>query len=86
MEKELLVKKIEEQQKVKVPSFVADWIVFCKKKNKSLSYAIHDMFLRNFLLEKFGDDDPRVRWLSDAKNQEVFAEAWLYDFEVDSGR
>lgn len=72
-----------EPQKPVVPKFVADWISFCKNKNKDLNYAIHDNFLRNFLLERFGDNDNRVRWLTDYKNQEIFARAWLEDYEVE---
>ena len=60
-----------------VPEYIYEWLLWCKKKNKSLSYAMHDMFSRNFLLERFGDNDPRVRWLSDPKHEERFAKVWL---------
>lgn len=78
-----LVKQLDEPQKPVVPWFVAEWISFCKNKNKKLGYAIHDCFLRDFLLERFGDDDDRVRWLTDYKNQEILARAWLYGYEVE---
>ncbi|WP_195943447.1 DUF1642 domain-containing protein [Enterococcus faecium] len=78
-----LAKQLDEPQKPVVPKFVADWISFCKNKNKDLNYAMHDNFLRNFLLERFGDNDNRVRWLTDYKNQEIFARAWLEDYEVE---
>lgn len=83
--KEILedLKQLDEPQKPVVPKFVADWISFCKNKNKDLSYAMHDNFLRNFLLERFGDNDNRVRWLTDYKNQEIFARAWLDGYEVE---
>lgn len=64
-------------RKNEIPSFVFEWLEHCRKNNKQLSYAMHDMFLRDFLLERFGDDDNRVRWLSDPLNQESFAELWL---------
>lgn len=83
--KEILedLKQLDEPQKPVVPKFVADWISFCKNKNKDLSYAMHDNFLRNFLLERFGDNDNRVRWLTDYKNQEIFARACLDGYEVE---
>lgn len=78
-----LVKQLDEPRKPVVPKFVAEWISFCKNKNKKLGYAIHDCFLRDFLLERFGDDDDRVRWLTDYKNQEILARAWLDGYEVE---
>lgn len=77
------LKQLDEPQKLVLPWFVAEWISFCKNKNKKLGYAIHDCFLRDFLLERFGDDDDRVRWLTDYKNQEILARAWLDGYEVE---
>lgn len=67
----------EGMRKKVVPDYIHEWLEHCIERNKKLSYALHDMFLRDFLLERFGDDDPRVRWLSNPINQELFAELWL---------
>ncbi|EGO8857938.1 DUF3850 domain-containing protein [Enterococcus faecalis] len=74
---------LDEPKKVVVPKFVAEWISVCKSKNKDLSYAIHAPFLRDFLLERFGDDDSRVRWLQTNDNQNILARAWLDGYEVE---
>ncbi|WP_312681949.1 DUF1642 domain-containing protein [Lactococcus taiwanensis] len=66
-----------------VPEFVGEWLEHCQKNKKSLSYALHDMFLRDFLLERFGDDDSRVRWLSNSSNQDSLARAWLDGYTVE---
>ncbi|WP_445450225.1 DUF1642 domain-containing protein [Enterococcus faecalis] len=84
--KEILddLKQLDEPKKVVVPKFVAEWITICKNKNKDLSYAIHAPFLRDFLLERFGDDDSRVRWLQTNDNQNILARAWLDGYEVET--
>ena len=61
-----------EEPKTKVPQFVADWIEECKENNIiSLSGA--------FEYAKKEVDT----WLSDWKNQETFARAWLDGYEVE---
>ncbi|EIB6829873.1 DUF1642 domain-containing protein [Enterococcus faecalis] len=84
--KEILddLKQLDEPKKVVVPKFVAEWISICKNKNKDLSYAMHAPFLRDFLLERFGDDDSRVRWLQNNDNQNILARAWLNGYEVET--
>lgn len=71
----------EEPQKVTIPQFVADWIEKCKviKKFKaSLAYALNsEVWSENSL------SDECIDWLYNANNQEIFARAWLYGYEVE---
>lgn len=75
--------KLQQQALPVVPEFVGEWLEHCQKNKKSISYALHDMFLRDFLLERFGDDDSRVRWLSNSSNQDSLARAWLDGYTVE---
>ncbi|NIB97590.1 DUF1642 domain-containing protein [Streptococcus pseudopneumoniae] len=66
------LEQLDEPQKVKVPQFVADWIEECKKKGDlSLGGAIQLPC-------------PEIyEWLMDWENQELFAQAWIFGYEVE---
>ncbi|HAC5629042.1 TPA_asm: DUF1642 domain-containing protein [Listeria monocytogenes] len=70
------VAKIEEQERLVVPQFVADWISRCKQKGYDL-----------FLSIDYDDSDmpyEMYEWLiSSADNQELLARAWLDGYEVE---
>lgn len=70
-----IIKKIEqldEPQKMVVPQLVADWIETCKENNIiSLSGAF-----------EYAKEEVDT-WLSDWKNQEIFASAWIFGYEVE---
>lgn len=62
----------KEPQKTVVPQFVADWIETCKENNIiSLSGAF-----------EYAKEEVDT-WLSDWKNQEIFASAWIFGYEVE---
>ncbi|MDH5845861.1 DUF1642 domain-containing protein [Listeria monocytogenes] len=70
------VAKVEEQERIVVPQFVADWISRHKQEGYnliwSISYENNDM--PNEIYE----------WLTSAdENQEIFARAWLDGYEVE---
>ncbi|EBF5204020.1 DUF1642 domain-containing protein [Listeria monocytogenes] len=69
------VAKVEEQELVVVPQFVADWINHCKQK-------VYDLFLSM----DYEDSDmsyEMYNWLTFSdENQEIFARAWLDGYEV----
>ena len=67
----VLVEQLDEPQKVVVPQFVADWIEDCKAKEKSLLTAI--------LYTPEGVNS----WVGNSDNQETFALAWLFGYEVE---
>ena len=74
-----IVKQLDEPEKPVVPQFVADWLVVCKE-NLAVCLAIAMRF--SFLA---ANDQPEetIQWLKSAKNQETFAKAWLYGYEVE---
>lgn len=66
-----LIKLLDEPQKVTVPQFVADWIEKCKSEKKRLHEAL--------TYTPYGVNG----WVSNPKNQETFARAWLDGYEVE---
>ena len=71
-----LAEQLDEQGKVVVPKYVADWIEWCKKNNITLLGAGTAIC-----------DNKNIRSLDASgwatKNQETFAKAWFYGYEVD---
>ena len=71
-----LAKQLDEPEKPKVPQFVADWIEWCKKNKITLLGA--DTAICN---------NKNIRSLDASgwamKNQETFAKAWLYGYEIE---
>ena len=68
----VLVEQLDEPKKVVVPQFVADWIEECKKKGDlSLGGAIQLAC-------------PEIyEWIREWDNQETFALAWIFGYEVE---
>lgn len=66
-----LIKLLDEPQKVTVPQFVADWIEKCKSEKRRLHEAL--------TYTPFGVNG----WISNPKNQETFARAWLDGYTVE---
>lgn len=60
-----------EREKVTVPQFVADWIEKCKSEKKRLHESL--------TYTPFGVNG----WVSNPKNQETFARAWLDGYEIE---
>lgn len=58
-------------KKVTIPQFVADWIEKCKSKKRRLHEAL--------TYTPFGVNG----WISNPKNQEIFAHAWLDGYTVE---
>lgn len=65
------LRQLDEPQKVTVPQFIADWIEECKAKRKSLLGAL--------LYTPEGVNS----WVGNSDNQETFALAWLFGYEVE---
>ena len=68
------LEQLDEPEKVKVPQFVADWIEYFKKTGD------WDLFQAMDYL--FGKKEIR-EWLEDKNNQETFALAWTFGYEVE---
>lgn len=72
----VFAEKLDEPEKPVVPKYVADWIEWCKKNNITLLGA------RTAIC-----DNKNIRPLDASgwamKNQETFAKAWLFGYEVE---
>lgn len=74
------IEEFDEQPKVTVPKFVADWIKQCKE-NATLAdclkgyYEISDE-------EGVGSEDFQ-NWVVDNENDELTAKAWMFGYEVE---
>ena len=67
------LQQLDEPQPVKVPQFVADWITHSKNIGRSL-FGTMSIFEENFEIKK---------WMQWAENQETFARAWIFGYEVE---
>ena len=67
------LKQLDEPKPVKVQQFVADWITHSKNIGRSLFGAM-SIFEENTEIKK---------WLQWADNQETFALAWIFGYEVE---
>ena len=72
-----LVRQLDEPQKVTIPQFVADYIEWTKEEDYHLLGAMDTIMTsrRKNLYEWFYDDD----------NIELFAQAWIFGYEVEEG-
>lgn len=73
---------LDEPEKVKIPQTVADWIKKCKTFKSfavSLSFA-----LQSSVWEANGLSGECIEWLTDAENQETFARAWIFGYDVET--
>lgn len=70
----------QELKKVALPNFMDDWIFKCQLLNDfSLSDALNSKIIN--LYAKNGE--VVMKWLKDKKNQELFARAWIDDYEAE---
>lgn len=75
--------RIENDKKVKIPKFVADWIEYCKNTFLSLAraLAVSEEDFYNYANQK--DHLELLYFLGSGINQETFARAWLDSYEVE---
>lgn len=78
-----LIKQLDEPQKVVIPQFVAGWIVYCKNTSLSLARALNvsEEDFYNYANQK--DHIELLTFLGSMVNQEKFAKAWLFGYEVE---
>ena len=73
------VKQIDEPKKVVIPQSVADWLEVCKENLAiGLSTAMNPIVLRTN-----NQSAETIYWLKSARNQETFAKAWIYGYEIE---
>lgn len=72
-----VMKKLDEPQKAVVLKFVAEYLNYCMANELTLREA--------FLSGKFQLPEylhKAVDWLNDSMNQNIFAQAWLFGYEI----
>lgn len=74
-----MIADLDEPEKPAVPQFVADWLEVCKD-NLALSLASS---MNPIVLRTNNQHEETIHWFKSAKNQETFAKAWLYSYEVE---
>jgi len=68
----------QELNKVALPNFIDDWIFKCQLLNDfSLSDALDSKTIHLYAK----NSEVVKKWLNDRKNQELFAKAWVTDYE-----
>ena len=73
------LKRLDEPEKVKIPQFVADWIDACKENSAiGLYIAMNPDFLK-----QWNKSDELICWIRKTSNQETFAQAWIFGYEVE---
>lgn len=76
---ENFIYKSIEQEKVTIPQSVADWIEVCKEH---LTTSLYTAMNPNFLRENNQSFDLAL-WIKNKSNQEKFALAWIFGYEVE---
>ena len=66
-------------EKPVVPQFVADWIDVCKEK---LAVGLYIALNPDFV-KQYSKSNELIAWVRKYKNQEVFARAWIFGYEVE---
>lgn len=74
------IEQLDEQPKVTVPQFVADWIEECKR-NATLTDCLKGYYEIS-ILQTFGSEDFK-NWVADNENDELTAKAWIFGYEVE---
>ena len=74
-----IVKQLDEPKKVVIPQSVADWLEVCKE---NLAIGLFVAMNPN-VLEVNNQSAETIYWLKSARNQETFAKAWLYGYEIE---
>ena len=62
-----------------VPQYVADWIEVCKE---NLTTSLYTAMSPNFL-KQWNKSDELICWIKKARNQDIFARAWVDGYEVE---
>ena len=73
------LKQLDEPKPVKFPQCVADWIEVCKEH---LTTSLYTAMNPNFMKENNQSFD-LILWIKKTSNQEIFARAWIFGYEVE---
>lgn len=74
---------ILDSSQVEVPQYIADWIEYCKNTSLSLvrSLMLGNVDFGNYANQK--DHSKLIEFFRSGINQETFAKAWLFGYEVE---
>lgn len=75
----IFARQLEEPEKPVVPQSIADWLEVCKE---NLAIGLFVAMNPN-VLEVNNQSAETIYWLKSARNQETFAKAWLFGYEVE---
>lgn len=75
-----IVEQLDEPQEIKVPAFVVEYFNYCIANERTLAEALSGLD-RDFKIPDYLY--PAIKWLEDSINQNIFAQAWLYGYEVE---
>lgn len=74
-----IISQIDESQKVVVPQFVADWLEVCKE---NLGFGLSNAMSHS--TSAMNKQPNWVKgWFNFKDNQETFAKAWLFGYEIE---
>lgn len=74
------LKKINQSQKATVPEFIDDWIFKAQLVDDlSLCIALEPTTIKLYAK----NSEEVLKWLENRENQETFARAWIYGWEVE---
>lgn len=74
-----IVRKLDEPEKPVVPQFVADWLEVCKE---NLGFSLSSAMSHSTSVMKAQPNEVQG-WFNLRDNQETFAKAWLFGYEVE---
>lgn len=74
-----IVSQIDESQKVVVPQFISDWLEVCKE---NLGFSLSSA-MSHYTSAMKAQPKKVQGWFNFKDNQETFAKAWLFGYEVE---
>lgn len=74
----LIFRELDEPEKPVIPQYMAEWLEVCKD-NLALSLANS---MNPIVMRTNNQPEKTIHWLKFVKNQEIFAKAWLFGYEV----
>lgn len=74
------LEQLDEPRKVKVPEFIENWIFECQLLK---DFSLRDALDSNTIHLYAKNSEFVEKWLKVKKNQEIFARAWLFDYEAE---
>ena len=74
-----LIEQLDEPETVKIPQMAADWIEACKE---NLAIGLYIAMNPDFL-KQWNKSDELICWIRKTSNQELFALAWIFGYEVE---